>query len=328
MHCMSVSLGLDGAGLGTLLGTPAGHVDARRRGIHRRRRSTRSSRTRSTSTTSRGRRRRAGQRMRPSMTIEASRRQSLPQLNGTGLFVTDGGLETELIFHDGLDLPCFAAFPLLENPDTRARLRRYYDGYLGDRARATTRASSSKPPRGVPTPTGRGQLGYSPEQLDAANRAGGVASPRRSRAVAQADGITVVVSGCVGPRGDGYQPGSAMYAGGRRALPRGADRHVRHHHRRPGHRDRPSPTPRRRSASCAPPRQRAFRRRSPSRSRPTVGCPPASRCMRRSSRWTRRPAPAPRMSWSTAPTPLTSPMHWQPTGRGGEGSSACGRTHP
>ena len=94
MHCMSVSLGLDGAGLGTCWGrswprrcspTPASAMC----------RSTRSSRTRSTSTTSRGRRRRAGQRSRPAMTIESSRRQSLPQLNGTGLFVTDGGLDVQ-----------------------------------------------------------------------------------------------------------------------------------------------------------------------------------------------------------------------------------------
>jgi hypothetical protein len=35
------------------------------------------------------------------MTIEAGRPRSPPQLNGTGLFVTDGGLETELTFHDG-----------------------------------------------------------------------------------------------------------------------------------------------------------------------------------------------------------------------------------
>ena len=66
-------------------------------------------------------------------TIDAhssSKRQRLPQTNGTGLFVTDGGLETELVFHDGIDLPCFAAFPLLDDPDHRARLRRYYDGYL------------------------------------------------------------------------------------------------------------------------------------------------------------------------------------------------------
>ena len=40
--------------------------------------------------------------------------EALPQLNG-GLFVTDGGIETCLIFHDGLDLPHFAAFHLLRD---------------------------------------------------------------------------------------------------------------------------------------------------------------------------------------------------------------------
>ena len=60
----------------------------------------------------------------------SSKRQRLPQINGNGLFVTDGGLETELVFHDGIDLPSFAAFPLLDDPGHRARLRRYYDGYL------------------------------------------------------------------------------------------------------------------------------------------------------------------------------------------------------
>ena len=53
---------------------------------------------------------------------------TLPQLEGDVLFVTDGGLETELVFHDGIDLPCFAAFPLLADPDSRARLRRYSPG--------------------------------------------------------------------------------------------------------------------------------------------------------------------------------------------------------
>src|SRR5215216_498780 len=57
-------------------------------------------------------------------------RQPLPQLGAEAVFVTDGGLETELVFHDGRDLPCFAAFPLLAQPEGRARLRRYYDGYL------------------------------------------------------------------------------------------------------------------------------------------------------------------------------------------------------
>jgi S-methylmethionine-dependent homocysteine/selenocysteine methylase len=57
-------------------------------------------------------------------------RRTLPQLDGTQMFVTDGGLETELVFHDGLDLPCFAAFPLLDQLEGATRLRRYYDGYL------------------------------------------------------------------------------------------------------------------------------------------------------------------------------------------------------
>ena len=43
-----------------------------------------------------------------------SHRTALPQLDG-GLFLTDGGLETALIFHEGLDLPAFAAFDLLKD---------------------------------------------------------------------------------------------------------------------------------------------------------------------------------------------------------------------
>ena len=41
--------------------------------------------------------------------------QPLPQLRGTRL-VTDGGMETDLVFHHGVDLPHFAAFPLVEDP--------------------------------------------------------------------------------------------------------------------------------------------------------------------------------------------------------------------
>ncbi len=54
------------------------------------------------------------------MTIE----RSLPQTNG-GLFLTDSGLETTLVFHDKIDLPCFAAFGLLDIEAGRARLARY-----------------------------------------------------------------------------------------------------------------------------------------------------------------------------------------------------------
>jgi S-methylmethionine-dependent homocysteine/selenocysteine methylase len=137
-----------------------------------------------------------------------TRTAPLPQTGGDRFFVTDGGLETELVFHDGMDLPCFAAFPLLDNADGRARLRRYYDGYL-DIAREHHAGFVIETPTWRANPDWAAQLGYSAERLDAANRAA-VELAEQVRAAAAADGITAVVSGCVGPRGDGYDPGAAM----------------------------------------------------------------------------------------------------------------------
>ena len=138
------------------------------------------------------------------------RRQGLPQLRGHGLFVTDGGLETELVFHDGLDLPAFAAFPLLENPQSRGRLRRYYDGYLAV-ARKHRAGFVVETPTWRANPDWARQLGYSPDRLDAVNRAA-VDLAEEVRAAALGDGLTVVISGCIGPRGDGYDPSDAMTA--------------------------------------------------------------------------------------------------------------------
>ena len=118
--------------------------------------------------------------------------------------ITDGGMETTLIFHEGLDLPDFASFVLLENEAGREALRAYYRRYI-EIARF----------RGVEiildTPTWRAnrdwgeRLGYSPEALaDVNRRAVELLEELRSR--------EVVVSGCVGPRGDGYEVGAAMSA--------------------------------------------------------------------------------------------------------------------
>jgi len=137
-------------------------------------------------------------------------RERLPQLTGRGLFVTDGGLETELVFHDGIDLPAFAAFPLLDNPETRDRLRRYYDGYLTI-ARRHGAGFIIETPTWRANPDWAAQLGYSPQRLDGVNRAA-VELAEEVRASATAAGLTAVVSGCVGPRGDGYDPSDAMTA--------------------------------------------------------------------------------------------------------------------
>ncbi len=92
--------------------------------------------------------------------------------------MADGGLETELVFHDGLDLPCFAAFPLLDHPGGAERLRRYYDGYL-DIARKHDAGFVVETPTWRASPDWARELGYSSARLDEVNRAPSP-SPRRS----------------------------------------------------------------------------------------------------------------------------------------------------
>lgn len=112
--------------------------------------------------------------------------------------MTDGGIETVLVFQDAFDLPDFAAFPLLLEAEGRAALRRYYSGFL-DLADG----------RGIPfvldTPTWRAnrdwgaRLGFSRAELAAVN----AEAVRFGREVA--DGRrSVLIDGAVGPRGDGY----------------------------------------------------------------------------------------------------------------------------
>lgn len=136
-------------------------------------------------------------------------RQALPQL-GEDMFLTDGGIETTLIFHDGFDLPHFASFILLESDTGLDALRKYYSGYLDI-------ASGSRSGFILETPTWRAnadwgrKLGYNSEQLDAVNRnavdfLGGL----RERYADKTGPI--VVSGNIGPRGDGYVAGEKMSA--------------------------------------------------------------------------------------------------------------------
>jgi S-methylmethionine-dependent homocysteine/selenocysteine methylase len=137
-------------------------------------------------------------------------RSSLPQLTGRP-FLTDGGIETTLVFLDGLNLPHFAAFHLLQTPEGQARLHRHLSAYAAVARRhgtgliletVTWRASSDWGNR----------LGYSPASLAEANRrAVGLLESIRNEY--ETDQMPVVISGCVGPRGDGYVPESMMSEG-------------------------------------------------------------------------------------------------------------------
>jgi S-methylmethionine-dependent homocysteine/selenocysteine methylase len=136
-------------------------------------------------------------------------RATLPQLND-GLFLTDGGLETTLIFHEGIELPHFAAFLLLRTPGGRATLRAYYERYL-EIAKARRLGFILESPTWRASADWAERLDISRAELTDLNRdaIGLMQSLRDAYGSAVAP---IVVSGCVGPRGDGYDPGEAMTA--------------------------------------------------------------------------------------------------------------------
>ena len=130
-----------------------------------------------------------------------SHRTSLPQLEGD-LFLTDGGIETSLIFHHGLDLPEFAAFVLLDDDEGIDQLRRYYEPYLA-LARESGAGFVLESPTWRASPDWAARLGLSAEKLDSLNRR---AIELMEELRGRAGDAPVVISGCVGPQGDGYRP--------------------------------------------------------------------------------------------------------------------------
>jgi S-methylmethionine-dependent homocysteine/selenocysteine methylase len=134
-------------------------------------------------------------------------RDRLPQLDAR-LFLTDGGLETTLIFEDGLDLPDFAAFPLLRTEDGRATLRRYFESYVAIALRDQVGIVLETPTWRASADWGA-RLGFSLDDLRAVNRAA-VEQLLEIRRTHETATTPIVVSGCIGPRGDGYEVGTAM----------------------------------------------------------------------------------------------------------------------
>lgn len=136
-------------------------------------------------------------------------RHSLPQLQDA-LFVTDSGLETELVFLDRMDLPCFASFPLLYSAAGTERLRRYYAHYA-QLARAQALGLVLETPTWRANPDWGAKLGYDATQLgDASRLAVGLMLEIREAYGAAAQPF--VISGNLGPRGDGYRPETRMSA--------------------------------------------------------------------------------------------------------------------
>ena len=136
-------------------------------------------------------------------------RRSLPQLGGD-FFLTDGGIETTLVFHEGIELPYFAAFDLLKHEAGREALRKYFRPYVEIAKThgvgfilesATWRASADW----------GAKLGHSSAALADLNRQA-IALLRDLRDAHADEGTPMVISGCIGPRGDGYNPATLMSA--------------------------------------------------------------------------------------------------------------------
>ena len=138
-----------------------------------------------------------------------SYRNALPQLNG-GLYLTDGGIETTLIFHEGLDLPDFAAFHLLRTEEGEAALRKYFRTYA-ELAKQCGAGLILESATWRSNPDWGARLGYSTQALADINcRAIQVLEEIRTEY--ESPSTPVAISGCLGPRGDGYVPGNVMSA--------------------------------------------------------------------------------------------------------------------
>lgn len=134
---------------------------------------------------------------------------SLPQLNGS-LFLSDGGLETDLIFNDGIELPEFASFVLLDDEAGTAALRKYFSRFMAIASEYNT-GFVFESPTWRSSPEWGAVLGYDSAALAQANRRAIELMKELREELAESTG-PIVISGCLGPRGDGYVIENAMTA--------------------------------------------------------------------------------------------------------------------
>ena len=137
----------------------------------------------------------------------AKYRHDLPMGKGRQ-FLLDGGLETTLVFVDGLDLPCFASYPLIAETSGRTRLRDYYRQYANIAIKANAGFILESVGWRANADWGA-ELGHDAEDLAAVNRES-IRLMDEVRTQIETDTTPMVLSGCIGPRGDGYQADTAM----------------------------------------------------------------------------------------------------------------------
>ncbi len=134
-------------------------------------------------------------------------RYQLPHLS-QDTFITDGGIETVLLFQQGWDLPDFAAFTLLDRPLGTEALENYYSTY-GKLAQAYGMGLILESPTWRANADWGNRQGYGAAELADINRRA-IALLRITRATYATIHNPIVISGCIGPRSDGYSPDVMM----------------------------------------------------------------------------------------------------------------------
>lgn len=125
-------------------------------------------------------------------------------------FITDGGLETTLIFHNAMDLPQFAAFDVIREQSGKKILQDYFALYAAI-ARTNSVGMILESPTWRASIDWGQKMGYSAEALDVANREC-IEMLEEVRKDYETPTSPMVISGCIGPRGDGYETGALMTA--------------------------------------------------------------------------------------------------------------------
>lgn len=139
--------------------------------------------------------------------MNANAKRSLPHIDGR-TYLTDGGFETTLIFHEGWNLPIGEAFVLLESEKGRKAIRDYFDRYLPMAVKHGT-GFILESPTWRANPDWAAKASYDRDRLAELNRAG-IALMREVRTKYETPRTPIIISGNIGPRGDGYDPGALM----------------------------------------------------------------------------------------------------------------------
>ncbi len=133
--------------------------------------------------------------------------QHLPQLEDQ-MCITDGGMETDLVFHHHFDLPHFAAYDLLRHDRGYETLSEYYKSYA-DLAQTYNLGLILETPTWRANADWGTKIGDSPKDLETFNLQS-VTLLENIREEYGDEASPIVISGCLGPRGDGYTPSQRM----------------------------------------------------------------------------------------------------------------------